>query len=123
MVIARFCMARPCLAAVALAFAGAAHAVGCEELAAQIDAKIRASGVSEFTLTTVDAAADAGGRVVGTCELGTKKIVYERGGTHGAVSATRPAQQPAPAPARSRDEQMLTECRDGTVRMGGDCRR
>jgi len=108
-----------------LAFAGAAHAQasGCEALAAQIDAKIRATGVVQFTLTTVDAAADAGGRVVGTCELGTKKIVYEAGPTHGAVSANRPAQQPAPAPARSRDEPMLTECRDGTVKMGGDCRR
>ena len=121
-------MARRSLAAAALAFAagagaGASHAAGCEELAAQIDAKIRASGVTQFTLTTVDAAADAGGRVVGTCELGTKKIVYERGPTQGAVSATSPAQQSAPAPARSRDEPMLTECRDGTVRMGGDCRR
>lgn len=119
-------MARRSLAAVALAFitAGAgAHAAGCEELAAQIDAKIRAAGVAQFTLTTVDAAADAGGRVVGTCELGTKKIVYEPGPTHGAVPATRPAQQPAPAPARPRDEPMLTECRDGTVKMGGDCRR
>jgi hypothetical protein len=112
-------------AAALLALAGAAHAQAgnCEAIAAQIDAKIRASGVAQFTLTTVDAAADAGGRVVGTCELGTKKIVYEPGPTHGAVPATRPAQQPAPAPARPRDEPMLTECRDGTVRMGGDCRR
>ncbi|HJS05402.1 MAG TPA: DUF1161 domain-containing protein [Variovorax sp.] len=114
------------LAATALwVFAGAAHAqaAGCEALMAQIDAKIRAGGVTQFTLTTVDAAAHAGGRVVGTCELGTKKIVYEPGPTHGAVSATRPAQQPAPAPARQRNEPMLTECRDGTVNMGGDCRR
>ena len=121
-------MARRSLAAVALAFAagvgtGTSHAAGCEELAAQIDAKIRAAGVAQFTLTTVDAAADAGGRVVGTCELGTKKIVYQPGPTHGAVPAARPAQQPAPAPARTRDEPMLTECRDGTVKMGGDCRR
>ena len=107
------------------AFAGAVHAqaAGCEALMAQIDAKIRAGGVTQFTLTTVDASAEAGGRVVGTCDLGTKKIVYEPGPTHGAVSATRPAQQPAPAPARRRDEPMLTECRDGTVNLGGDCRR
>jgi len=108
-----------------LAFAGAAHAQagGCEALMAQIDAKIRAGGVTQFTLTTVDATAEAGGRVVGTCDLGTRKIVYEPGPTHGAVSASRPAQQPASAPARTRDEPMLTECRDGTVTMGGDCRR
>ncbi|VTU15332.1 hypothetical protein H6CHR_00195 [Variovorax sp. PBL-H6] len=108
-----------------LAFAGIAQAQAgnCEAIAAQIDAKIRASGVTQFTLTTVDAAANAGGRVVGTCELGTRKIVYEPGPTHGAVSATRPAQQAAPAPVRPRDDPMLTECRDGTVRMGGDCRR
>ena len=106
-------------------FAGAAHAqaAGCEALMAQIDAKIRAGGVTQFILTTVDASAEAGGRVVGTCDLGTKKIVYEPRPTHGAVSATRPAQQQAPAPARRRDEPMLTECRDGTVNLGGDCRR
>ena len=78
-------------------FASAAHAqaAGCEALMAQIDAKIRAGGVTQFILTTVDASAEAGGRVVGTCDLGTKKIVYEPGPTHGAVSAGRPAQQPA----------------------------
>lgn len=116
---------RSLIAVALLAFAGAAHAQvgGCEAPAAQIDAKIRAGGVTQFTLTTVDAAADVGGRVVGTCDLGTKKIVYETGPTHGAVSAGRPAQQPAAAPTQSRDEPMLTECRDGSVKMGGDCRR
>ena len=41
-------------------FAGAAHAqaAGCEALMAQIDAKIRAGGVTQFILTTVDASAE-----------------------------------------------------------------
>jgi hypothetical protein len=111
------------MALLASASAAQAQAGNCEALMAQIDAKIRAGGVTQFILTTVDARAEAGGRVVGTCDLGTKKIVYEPGPTHGAVSATRPAQQPAPLPARQRNEPMLTECRDGSVNMGGDCRR
>ena len=44
-----------------------------------IDAKISANGVSAFTTTIVDKDAEADGKVVGTCENGTKKIVYKRG--------------------------------------------
>jgi len=109
--------------ALAWALGDVAHSAGnCETLAAQIDAKIRAGGIAQFTLTTVDASANAGGRIVGTCEGGTKKIMYEPGPAHGAVSASRPAQQPVPSDRR-RDEPMLTECRDGTMNMNGDCRR
>lgn len=51
----------------------------CEELKSEIEAKIRANGVAEFTLTIVDKDAPEDGKVVGTCEGGTKKIVYKRG--------------------------------------------
>ncbi len=51
----------------------------CEELKAEIDAKIRKNGVEKFTLDIVDQAAQAEGKVVGTCDGGTKKIVYKRG--------------------------------------------
>ena len=43
-------------------------------------AKIKNNGVKEFTLTVVDADAKEDGKVVGTCDGGTKKIVYKRGG-------------------------------------------
>lgn len=51
----------------------------CEELKAEIDAKIRKNGVDKFTLDVVESAAQADGKVVGTCDGGTKKIVYRRG--------------------------------------------
>jgi hypothetical protein len=51
----------------------------CGELKAEIDAKITANGVQTFTTTIVDKDAEADGKVVGTCDGGTKKIVYKRG--------------------------------------------
>ncbi len=51
----------------------------CDELKAEIDAKIAANGVARFTTTIVDRDAAADGEVVGTCENGSKKIVYKRG--------------------------------------------
>jgi uncharacterized protein DUF1161 len=51
----------------------------CEELKAEIEAKIKNNGVKTFTLTIVDKDAAEDGKVVGTCEGGTKKIVYKRG--------------------------------------------
>lgn len=104
------------LAALALATAAPGSAAAdsnCETIRAGIDAKIRASGVSAFSLTVVPAQAATAGKVVGSCELGTKKIVYVASGASGA----------APAGARPRDDRILTECKDGSVSLGGDCRK
>jgi hypothetical protein len=51
----------------------------CEELKAEIDAKIKKNGVANYTLEIVDANAQADGKVVGSCEGGAKKIVYKKG--------------------------------------------
>jgi len=51
----------------------------CEELKSEIEAKIRNNGVKEFTLTIVPNAEVKGGQVVGSCDGGTKKIIYQRG--------------------------------------------
>jgi Protein of unknown function (DUF1161) len=51
----------------------------CGELRGEIEAKIKANGVEKFTLDVVDKDAQADGKVVGTCDGGTKKIVYKRG--------------------------------------------
>jgi len=61
-----------------LAMAGSALAAGkpCEALKSEIDAKIKAKGASGYTLEVVDKG--AGGKVVGTCEGGSKAIVYSR---------------------------------------------
>jgi hypothetical protein len=51
----------------------------CGELKGEIEAKIKKNGVEKFSLDVVDADAQADGKVVGTCDGGTKKIVYKRG--------------------------------------------
>lgn len=51
----------------------------CEELKAEIEAKLKAKGVEKYTLDIVAAADAKDGKVVGSCEGGTKRIVYKRG--------------------------------------------
>ncbi|MFI5096910.1 MAG: DUF1161 domain-containing protein [Candidatus Acidiferrales bacterium] len=59
----------------------------CEELKTEIAAKLDAKGVKSYTLEIVDKDKDSEGKVVGTCEGGTKKIMYKRG----SVPAETPA--------------------------------
>lgn len=94
------------LAALAAGALAAPAADNCEAIRAQVDAKVRAGGVSEFRLEVVDAQAKVAGKVVGSCALGTRKIVY----------TARAASAPAAG------ERVLTECRDGSVTYG-DCKR
>jgi hypothetical protein len=51
----------------------------CEELKSEIEAKLKAKGVAKYSLDIV-AASDAKGdaQVVGSCEGGSKRIVYKR---------------------------------------------
>jgi hypothetical protein len=51
----------------------------CNELKGEIEAKIKKNGVEKFSLDVVEADKQAEGKVVGTCDGGTKKIVYKRG--------------------------------------------
>jgi len=67
------------LLVLALAAAPAMARKPCEELKAEIAAKIEANGVKQYTLEIVPMDATAEGKVVGTCDGGTKKIVYRRG--------------------------------------------
>lgn len=64
-----------------MVLAGPAYASkSCDELKAEIEAKIQGHGVKQFTLEVLPATEDAGGkRVVGTCEGGSKQIVYKKG--------------------------------------------
>lgn len=52
----------------------------CGELKSEIEAKIKANGVKSFTLDIVANEDAKDGKVVGSCDGGTKKIVYKRGG-------------------------------------------
>lgn len=62
-----------------LMLAGGAMAAGkpCEELKAEIAAKLDAKGVRGYTLEIIEKG-DPAGKVVGSCEGGTKEIVYTR---------------------------------------------
>jgi hypothetical protein len=68
-------------AIVALGMSGTAWAQkkSCDELKAEIEAKIKKNGVEKFSLDVVDKDAQSEGKVVGTCDGGAKKIVYKRG--------------------------------------------
>ena len=51
----------------------------CEELKAEIDAKLKAKGVAVYSLEVVDKGSAGDKQVVGSCEAGSKEIVYQRG--------------------------------------------
>ena len=63
----------------ALATSALAAPKPCEELKAEIEAKIQAQGVASYTLEIVsnDEVHD-NNMVVGSCENGTKKIIYQK---------------------------------------------
>ena len=70
-----------------------AHAQGpksCEELKDEITKKLDAKGVKGYTLEIVAKDKDAEGKVVGTCDGGTKKIIY----TKTSAPAETPAKEP-----------------------------
>lgn len=123
--------------AVSVGSVGSASAAGsCDALRSQIEAKIAASGVANFTVTTVDAAAAAltRGKVVGSCEMGAKSIVYQQleapavsataatAATGGSGSATAGTGGTPAAVPRAKKDVILTECKDGSVSVGGDCK-
>ncbi len=124
----------------------ASLANNCDDLKAQIEGKIKAAGVASFTVTVVDSAANAAGKVVGSCDKGAKKIMYVQSATAGiagsaapagsassgpsnlpkAATATSPnaAASKAKPPAKASDiGAILTECKDGSSSLGGTCKK
>jgi hypothetical protein len=65
----------------------------CEELKDEIAKKLDAKGVKGYTLEIVAKDKDAEGKTVGTCDGGTKKIVYSK--------TAAPAETPAKEPPKS----------------------
>jgi hypothetical protein len=72
----RFALAVICCA---LATSALAAPKPCEELKAEIEAKIQASGVASYTLEIItnDEVHDQN-MVVGSCDGGSKKIIYQK---------------------------------------------
>jgi hypothetical protein len=71
----------------AQAQAAAQTAKPCEELKDEITKKLDAKGVKGYTLEIVAKDKDAEGKIVGTCDGGTKKIIYTK--------TSAPAETPA----------------------------
>lgn len=72
----RFALAIICSA---LATSALAAPKSCEELKAEIEAKIQANNVASYTLEIVsNEEVHDKNMVVGSCEYGTKKIIYQR---------------------------------------------
>ncbi|RMN73076.1 hypothetical protein ALP63_100438 [Pseudomonas syringae pv. aceris] len=74
----RFIMAATCTL---LATSALAAPKSCEELKAEIEAKIQANNVTSYTLEIVgnEEATDPS-MIVGSCDNGTKKIIYQLNG-------------------------------------------
>lgn len=51
----------------------------CEELKAEIEAKLKSKGVEKYSLDIVPAESAKDAKVVGSCDGGAKRIVYKRG--------------------------------------------
>lgn len=74
----RFIMAATCTL---LATSALAAPKSCEELKAEIEAKIQANNVTSYTLEIVgNAEATDPSMIVGSCDNGTKKIIYQLNG-------------------------------------------
>ncbi len=52
----------------------------CEDLKAEIGKKLEAKGVTSYSLDIIDKGKESDGKVVGSCDGGTKSLVYKRGG-------------------------------------------
>lgn len=78
----------------------------CDDVKSSIDSKIKANGVSSYTLDVVAKDQAGDGKVVGQCEGGNKVIVYTRGqggenGDSAGASKQPAANNEAPASASS----------------------
>ena len=108
------------IAVATLGATGTAHAISCEELRSSVEAKIQSKGVKNFSVAIVEASAAASGQVVGTCALGSKKLIYSQLG--GQASASTSATPPL-KPSSSSKASVVTECADGRVITQGGCKR
>ena len=126
-----------------------AHADSCDTIRADIEAKLRTAGVVSYALLTVDVNDPMPGKVVGSCAMGKRKIIYQaqggnaaalpasgaaqgsvvstlQSGAQGArpgtvVTSTQSAPKGRPVP-RPEAKDVITECKDGSMSVGGECK-
>jgi Protein of unknown function (DUF1161) len=75
----------------------------CDELKSEIAAKLDAKGVKAYTLDIVAKDQDADGKAVGSCEGGTKKIMYKRGGAASTAATSGASKDAAAKEAAAKD--------------------
>jgi Protein of unknown function (DUF1161) len=82
----------------ALAAGAPAQANTCEQFRAKLAERIEASGVRGYALEVVpgNTPLPRGGKVVGTCEGGARKLVYRRWGAGAETAASAPSTATAP---------------------------
>ena len=87
-------------------------AMSCEDLRAEVESKIRSTGVAQLTVSIVETSASAPGKIVGTCDQGSRKLLYTQATS--AATGKKALAEPSPAPARParKVEPILTECKD-----------
>ena len=73
------CRSSTCARLCAVAVTPAVAKKSCEELKAEIEAKLTGKGVKSYTLEIVANADVKDRKVVGSCDGGARKIVYTRG--------------------------------------------
>ncbi|MFZ6818799.1 DUF1161 domain-containing protein [Undibacterium sp. Ji22W] len=61
-----------------IAFSASAGVLSCEDLKAKIEKKVSGKGVKNYAMTVVSKDTKLAGRVLGTCEKGTMKIIHEK---------------------------------------------
>jgi hypothetical protein len=101
------CCATPCFAA----------GKDCEQLRSEVVRRYEAGGIASPEIQLLASSAATSGKVVGSCELGTKKLVHV-----GAKAGPSSASSPMNAKSSRASAPVLTECKDGTVSMGGSCK-
>jgi hypothetical protein len=89
----------------------------CEQLRSEVVRRYEAGGIASPEIQLLPSSAATSGKVVGSCELGTKKLVYA-----GAKGVSAPASSLVSAKPPDARAPVLTECKDGTVSMGGSCK-
>jgi hypothetical protein len=102
--------------AVALLQAISCSALTCDELKTEVEAKIRAVGVTAVSVSIVEAGAPSTGKVVGTCDRGAKKLLYTQ-------AASNMQSRNLPAKGEQKEKAIITECKDGSEPVRGECKK
>ncbi|MBR7800658.1 DUF1161 domain-containing protein [Undibacterium fentianense] len=61
-----------------IAFSASAGVLSCDDLKAKIEKKVAGKGVKEYNMVVVTKDTKMAGRVLGTCEKGSMKIIHEK---------------------------------------------